>query len=405
MRTRTNHDATPKGATRISHLPTKHTIQIAVLVDTSTAWGRRLIEGILSYTRMHGPWDVWLEPRGQSETLRLPKGWRGDGIIARVSTLAMAKELQRQDVPVVNVSGIRVPGADFPRVCTDNDGFARLAVDHFVDRGIRNIAYIGLPSRAYSTARQEAVRRACDAADCNFEVYRPYRGASSSGAWERGRASLGMWLRKLPKPTGILAWGVRRGSDVIEEAVHHRIRVPEEIAVLGDDDELLCEAVQPPMSGVVVPSEQIGLQAADMLDKLMQGKTVASQEIALSPTGIVARASTDVLAIDDTDVADAIRLIRNHASNQLKVKDVADRLAISRRSLERRFQEVLRRTIGEEITRVRLERAKLLLATTEMAVPDVARASGYGSPEYLATVIKGETGLTPRQYRRQAQGR
>lgn len=405
MPSKSNHKATPKGRKRSPRIAPDHTLRVAVLVDTSTAWGRRLIEGILSFTKMHEPWDVWLEPRGQSETLRLPKGWSGDGIIARVSTLPMAKELQRQDAPVVNVSGIRLPGADFPRVFTDNDGFARLAVDHFVDRGIRNVAYIGLPSRAYSTARQEAVRRACEAAGCNFEVYRPCRGIIAKGAWERDRASIGMWLQKLPKPTGILAWGVRRGSDVIEEAVHHRIRVPEEIAVLGDDDDLLCEAVQPPMSGVVVPSEQIGRQAAEMLEKLMCGKTVTNQEIALSPTGIVDRASTDLLAIDDADVADAIRLIRKNASNPLSVKAVADTLAIGRRSLERRFQEVLRRTIGEEITRVRLERAKLLLATTEMPVPDVARASGYGSPEYLATIIKGETGLTPRQYRKQSQGR
>lgn len=405
MRSKPAPNARAQGQRRSQGVEPKRTPRIAVLVDTSTAYGRRLIEGVLSFTRMHEPWDVWLEPRGQSESLRLPKGWSGDGIIARVSTPSMAKELQRQDAPVVNVSGIRLPGADFPRVFTDNDGFARLAVDHFVDRGIRNIAYIGLPSRAYSMARQEAVQRACDVVGCNFEVYRPSRGVDATGAWERDRASLGKWLQKLPKPTGILAWGVRRGSDVIEEAVHHRIRVPEEVAVLGDNDDLLCEAVQPSMSGVIVPSEQIGLQAAEMLEKLMHGKPVATREIALSPTGIVDRASTDLLAIDDDDVADAIRLIRNHASNQLTVKDVADRLAMGRRSLERRFQEALRRTIGEEITRVRLERAKFLLATTEMPVPDVARASGYGSPEYLATVIKGETGLTPRQYRKQSQGR
>ncbi|MAT71342.1 MAG: XylR family transcriptional regulator [Planctomycetaceae bacterium] len=384
---------------------TKHTRRVALLVDTSTAWGRRLVHGVLTYTQMHGPWDLWLEPRGQGESLRLPKGWCGDGIIARVSTLAMAKELQQQAVPIVNVSGIRIPGIDFPRVFTDNDGFASLAVSHFVDRGIRNVAYIGIPSRAYSLDRQEAVARACTAADCNFEVYRPCRAANTSGAWERDRVSIGIWLKALPKPIGILAWGVRRGSDVIEEAVHHGILIPEEVAVLGDDDELLCEAVQPPMSGVIVACEQIGLQAGEMLENLMSGKRLARNEVALSPTGIAARASTDVLAVEDTDVAAAIRLIRNHASNPLTVKNVADSLAISRRSLERRFQDVLRRTIGEEITRVRLERAKLLLATTDMPVPAVAQASGYGSPEYLATIIKRDTGLTPRQYRKQARGR
>jgi LacI family transcriptional regulator len=209
----------------------------------------------------------------------------------------------------------------------------------------------------------------------------------------------------LPKPTGVLAWGVRRGNDIIEEAVHRGIKVPEEVAVLGDDDELLCEAVQPPLSGVNVPSEQIGLEAAAILDQLIKGEVVACRERKLAPTGVVSRASTDVLAIDDQEVAEAIRLIRSSASHPLTVSDVAESLAISRRSLERRFKEVLNRTIGEEIARVHLEQAKRLLATTEMAVPAVAQASGFGSPEYLATVIKRHTGLTPRQYRRQCRGK
>ncbi len=174
--------------------------------------------------------------------------------------------------------------------------------------------------------------------------------------------------------------------------------------MLGDDDELLCEAVQPSLSGVVVPSEQIGLEAATMLDHLMQGKKLKKKELALEPTGIVSRVSTDVLAIDDSEISDAVRLIRSRANEPIRVKDVADTLAISRRSLERRFQDLLNRTVGEEITRVHLERAKLLLATTEMPVPAVAQASGYGSPEYLASVVKKNTGLTPRQYRKQCKG-
>ena len=378
--------------------------RIAVLVDTSSAWGRRLIHGVLAHEKMHGPWDVWIEPRGQKEQLRLPKGWNGDGIIARVSSRAIADKLSKARVPVVNVSGIRVKGIDLPRVCTNNDKYAQLAVSHFFDRGIRSIAYIGLQGRAFSLDRQRSVSRACEQANCNFNVYHPAKNLNIESRWERERASIGLWLKQLPKPVGVIAWGVRLGSDVIEEAVHHGISVPDEVAVLGDDDELLCEAVQPSLSGVVVPSEQIGIEAATMLGQLMQGKKLKTKELALEPTGIVSRVSTDMLAIDDPEIAAAVRMIRNLAHEPLKIREITDTLAISRRSLERRFQELLQRTVGEEIARVHLDRAKLLLATTDMSVPTVAEASGYGSPEYLAAVVKKNTGLTPRQYRKQCQG-
>jgi len=387
----------------------KPAVRVAVLVDTSTAWGRRLIHGVLSYARIHGPWDIWLEARGQSESLRLPRGWCGDGVIARVSTEAMAGHLSERKVPVVNVSGIKVKGAEFQRVCTDNDRFAEVAVSHFFDRGIRNVAYIGLYSRGYSLDRQEAVQRACQLYDCRFEVFRHSQSTTlntkHANRWEQERRKIGDWLLRLPKPTGVLAWGVRRGNDVIEEAMHRGIQIPEDIAVLGDDDELLCEAAQPPLSGVKVPSEQIGLEAAAILHQLMQGKKVAQRELKLAPSGVVSRASTDVLAISDEEVAEAIRLIRSSANRPLTVADVADTLAISRRSLERRFKTILHRSIGEEIARVRLDQAKLLLETTEMQIPAVAQASGYGSPEYLATIFKRHTGLTPRQYRQQCRGK
>ena len=382
----------------------KH-IRIAVLVDTATAWGRRITQGILTYEKMYGPWDVWVEPRGQDEQLRLPEGWSGDGIIARVSTKQMAVRLRKHETPLVNVSGIRISGVDFPRVCTNNDKFAEVAVSHFVNQGLQNIAYVGPPGRTYSLERQHAVARASEQAGCNFDVYRPSAGLKIASKWERERASIGLWLKQLPKPVGILGWGVRLGSEVIEEAIHSGLRVPDEVAVLGDDDELLCEAVQPSLSGVKVPSEQIGLEAAAMLHKLMEGQPLERQEISLEPTGIVARTSTDILAIEDQELAEAVRLIRSRAHEPMTVAEIADSIAISRRSLERKFQHQLQRTIGEEIARVHLERAKLLLATTDMQIPAVAESSGYGSPEYLAMVVKRDTGLTPRQYRKKCLGR
>ena len=383
----------------------QETLRVAVLVDTCTSWGRRLITGILSHSERHGPWNVWVEPRGTSEALRIPEGWSGDGVIARVSSQAMADHLNQHKLPVVNVSGILIPGTEYPRVCIDNDSFASVAVKHFIDRGIRNIAYVGVYARTYSLHRQESMALACEQRDCRFLVYHQTHEQTGPGRWKRNRERLGDWIQSLPKPVGILAWAVRRGGDVIEEAINRGFRVPEDVAVLGDDDELLCNSVHPPLSGVSLPSEQIGMEAAAMLDALMHGNELKKQKVTVAPSGIFSRASTDVLAIDDLEVAEAVRLIRDRASDSLTVTEVADSLAISRRSLERRFQKALNRTMGEEIARVHLERAKHLLATTDMSIPEVAGRSGYGSPEYLARVIKRHLGMTPRQYRNQMQGR
>lgn len=387
-------------------MPSSEVPSVAILVDTATGWGRRLIRGIIAYVNKHGPWDVWLEPQGQHERLRLPRGWRGDGAIARISSRAMADHLHAANCPVVNVSAIRVTGPAFPRVTTDAAAVARLAVEHFQDRGIHQFGYVGLPRRAYSIDRQRVFAAACHAAGCSCLSFTPRDQSSATTAWQNHRDALRQWLVDLPKPAGILTWGVRRGMDIIYAARPCGLQIPDDVAVLcGDDDELLCESVSPSLSGINVPSEQIGHESAALLDRLMKTGAALTQPIYLEPTGINARASTDVLALRDSDVVAAVRFIRKHADQLMSVDDVATSVAVGRRSLERRFQKELNRTIGDEIARVHLERAKQLLAETDMPIPQVAVASGFGSPEYMATVFRRAVGLTPRKYRTQVRGR
>ncbi|MDY0166438.1 MAG: DNA-binding transcriptional regulator [Thermoguttaceae bacterium] len=386
-------------------MPNSSMARVAILVDTSTGWGRRLIRGIISYARKHGPWRLWIDDRGQREPQQLPPGWVGEGIIARIATHTIHRHVVGRKVPVVNVSGIELDGVKLPRAATDMQAVGRLASNHFLDRGFRNFGYYGPQRLSYVAPHREAFASCLAAAGYPCAVYRPSPGLGPRSNWSALQDDLARWLVGLPKPIGIFTWGNRPGREVIYVCQRAGLLVPEQVAVLaGDDDELLGAACNPPLSGVMVASEQIGHTAAEMLDRLMRGKRLARQTVTIGPESITTRQSTDTLAIDDRDLAEAIRFIREHASEAIQVSDLVAKLAISRRHLERRFHEVLGRTPAAEIRRVHLERARELLAETNLAIPLVAQKSGFGSPEYLAYIFKKETGLSPRQYRTQVRG-
>ncbi|HWB52833.1 MAG TPA: substrate-binding domain-containing protein, partial [Tepidisphaeraceae bacterium] len=358
----------------ISPVMRPHAPRVAILVDTATGWGRRLVYGVMAYARKHGPWHIWVEPRGQQEHLRTPPGWAGEGIIARVATKAMARELTDQRLPIVNVSGIQLRGApDFPRVTTDLRAAGNLAASHFLDRGFSNFAYVGMSRLAYVREYARGFVETVEARKHSCHIYRPLTSATG---WKEQQAELGQWLRALPKPLALFAWGLR-GLSVLEACHSAGLRVPAEVAVLaGDEDDLLCEAANPPLSGVETPTELIGHEAAATLDRLMKKLSPPPEPQLFAPTRIVTRQSTDTLAIEDPEVAAAVQFIRDNAAQpHVDVPAVLRAVPISRRALERRFEQVFGHTPAEEIRRVRLDRARQLLLETDMPIPNVATAA------------------------------
>ncbi len=382
------------------------TPHVAVLVDTATGWGRRLVRGIVNYSQ-HSPWYLWIKSGGQDTPIWLPPGWRGDGIIARVGSRSAARRVRAAGVPVVNISAIELPDVDFPRVATDLPAAGRMAAEHLLDRGFVHFAYYGLAHRSFVDRHYggfaNAVSAVCD--DIPFYGTTIESGAGGSRtAWDTRQRGLSRWLKKLAKPVAIVAWTTELGRELIYACRREKFLVPEQVAVLAaDNDELLCEACSPSLSGIALTSERIGFEAAKLLDRLMHGDRPPKAPCLLEPTGILTRQSTDTLAVDDPDLAHAVAFIRNHATDPIQVHHVLREVPVSRRWLERRFHEVLGRGPAAEIRRVRLARAKRLLAETDMPVPEVARLAGFGSREYLAAVFKRELNLSPRQYRNRTQ--
>lgn len=376
---------------------------VAVLVDTATGWGRGLVRGIVAYSRRHGPWYLWIQSGGQQSPLYLPPGWRGDGIIATVGSLTVAQHVAAARVPVVNTSAIEIPGVDFPRVATDRAATGHAAAEHLLDRGFQHFAYYGMEPRAQFAqqygAFAQSVSHVCT--ECPTYWSTGASGAEAAADWRARQQNLRRWLKKLPKPVAIFTSGTELGREVIHVCRRSGLAVPEQVAVLaGENDGLLCEVCVPSLSGIALTSERIGSEAAAELDRMMHGQRAAKGPILIAPAGVFARQSTDTLAVDDPDLVRAMTFIRGHATDPIQVDDVLREVAVSRRWLERRFHEILGRGPGEEIRRVRLERARLLLSETDMPIPDVAVAAGFCSREYLATTLKSTCGLSPRQYRR-----
>lgn len=373
---------------------------VALLIDTATEWGRQVIRGVADYAYSQGGWDIWLQRRCQQTPGRLPPGWHGDGIIARVADRGLGRYLAATPVPVVNVSSARIPGVRFPTVSIDLHAAARVAMRHLLDNGFRHFGYYAPRGFSYAKAYYESFVEGLAQVGLDCRLLLGRRSTESAGPWQRRQEELQRWLRELPKPVAVLTWTSDLAREVSYGCLGIGLLVPEQVAVMaGGDDRVLCETCNPPLSAVALNSERIGHEAAALLDGLLRGKPGPGKPILIKPTHVVVRQSTDTLAVDDDDLAQAIAFIRSNAGAPIQVGDVLRAVPVSRSWLERRFQRFLGRSPAEEIRRVRLERAKRLLAETDMPVPKVAGACGFGSSEYLAYAFKQATGQTPREFR------
>jgi LacI family transcriptional regulator len=380
---------------------------VAVLIDTSTGWGRRLIRGVVAYGQKHGPWHLRVEPRGRTEHLSLPVDWAGNGVIARIATPRMHQALQRLGVPIVNISAIDIEGCDCPRVTSDYQAAARMMADHFLDRGFHNFAYVGPLQYAYVRQHLDAVQKALLAANNTSTVARfDYRFQSvANRGWAVQDRHLTRWLQEQPKPLAVIGWATVAAAHVLDACRNVGLVVPDDVAVLAsDDDTLLNNATVPPMSGLLVASHQTGYRAAAMLDTLMRGGHLETPVERIAPIEIVTRGSTETFAIQDPELLRAVVYIRQNAFRPLTVEEVAYAVPLARRSLERKFRDHFGRTPLEEISRLRLARAKQLLVQTDQSIAEVAEACGYRTAEYLATRFRRAVGITPLRYRTAARG-
>lgn len=380
--------------------------RVAILVDTSTTWGRDVIAGVHRYSRENVGWQLFVEPRGVEQRRWLPTAWKGDGVIARVGFIDLAKKLKSLKLPVVNVSGITLPNVNFPRVVSDQVAAANLAAEHLLARGFRHFGYFSLLGLEYVAEHQQAFlgRLRMEGHRCDVFSVSPHLGAEPD--WNLDMKRLGKWLKGLPKPLAVFTWNSSSARELIYACMQSGLSVPEEVAVLsGSDDDLFCEVTPVPISAVRLGCEQIGYRAAAELDAMLKNLTTSPpSEVLIPPQGVIERRSTDTLAVDDAAMVKALRFIRENPARLMNVNDVAKQAGLCRRALELRFQSLLGRSPASEIRRVRIDHAIDLLQRTNLSVATVAERSGFSSPEYMASVFRNQLASTPLHYRKQDAG-
>lgn len=383
--------------------------RVALLIESSRAYGRDLLRGIARYAHEHGAWSTIYQERKLNDP---PPPWlrRGDidGVIARMETPAQARAIRALDIPAVDVRGaLANPGV--PALYTDNAQISRLAAAHLRERGFRHFAFCGFAGTEFSDQRSVAFADWVRRHDFASHLYAAPKAVRRVWTTEyeadglKYERHLARWLVDLPKPVGLMACNDIRGQQVLNACRDAGIAVPDEVAVIGvDNDEILCELCDPPLSSVVQDTVRVGYQAAVLLERMMAGRKPPKMLTPVSPLGITTRRSTDVLAIEDRSIANALRHIREHACDGIDVSDVLRALPQSRTTFERQFKRLVGRSPKAEILRVQLQRAKELLADTELKLDVIAEKVGHTHPEYFNVAFKRLTGLTPGEYRRRS---
>jgi LacI family transcriptional regulator, galactose operon repressor len=377
------------------------TLRIALACTFSLGYCRRVLRGIKQYAEQKPDWvllPIDIEPAAVKTALRFHPA----GFIAHVLSPPLADLLSRLRVPVVNICGV-LPNLGFPRVGTDNLLIGRIAARYFLDRGFRNFGYVGQHNHDYSRQREAGFREMIEAAGHTAAHYheRPRPFDLMGRLWSLQKRFQD-WVLALRKPAAVFTCNDLWGLQLTETCRQLGFSVPEDVAILGvQDDDLLCELARPSLSSIAIPAERIGFEAAAMLDRLLSRPRFMLKPLLFPPLGVVTRQSSDILAVSDRQVAAAVRFIQGRAHQALSVEDILEAVSISRRALERRFRKTFHRSLGEEIRRAHLERAKELLVRTSLGMAAVAQRSGFTDGKHLATVFRQEIGLTPTAYREQ----
>jgi LacI family transcriptional regulator len=383
---------------------------VAVILDASRPYDRLIISGVASFAREQTSWCLYVE---EDPLQKLPDlaSWHGDGIIANFDDRRVAAAIRGLNLPIVGVGGgygWYDPASGIPYVYTDNAEIARQAAAHLLACGFDQFAYYGCPrtrTTGWSEERGEAFHVACRQAGKPCEVF--VGRHRTPRRWEALQQELADWLIGLPKPVGLMACNEARARYVLEACRLAGLKVPDDVAVIGvDNDEMICELTDPPLSSVDQAARRVGYEAARLLaGGLIGGRKPPPLRTVVPPVGVVTRASTDTMATSDETVVQVLRSLRADPRQKPDVEALAGQACISRSTLEKRFRGVVGRSIHQEHIRLKLAVVRQMIADTGLPLKTVASRCGFSSVQYMTSFLSRHLGATPARLRQEERAR
>ncbi|WP_133010354.1 XylR family transcriptional regulator [Marinomonas flavescens] len=378
--------------------------RLNLVFNANKIYDRQVVEGIGEYLQAaQCDWDVYFEDDFRSRVDGLTH-WKGDGIIADFDNPDVEALLKDSTIPTVAVGGSYQQKKDYPRlpyVATDNAALVKLAYDHLKQKGFTEFAFYGVPSTRYSRWAIERERAFIE--QVSSDGYYPNVNlglCTSAELWETAQNNLENWLDNLPKPIGIVAVTDSRARHLLQACDHLNIMVPEEVAIIGIDNESMARYLnRTALSSVEQGSKAMGYAAAKMLHRMLLGYAVDESLVVVDPVGVTARQSSDYRALNDPYVIQAMHFIRHNACRGVKVAQVVDYVGLSRTNLETRFVEEIGCSMHEQLHMTKFYRACELVTSTDLPFDEISRTCGYPSVQYMYTVMRKNLGMTPREYR------
>ncbi len=381
---------------------------MALIYDATRAYDIKVMRGVAAYLQEGSSFSVALEAKTPKDK-RMPDlgSWRGEGVIANFDHPAVNAAVSGLNLAVVGFGGAygwSKHDSSVPYFSSSNEMIGRMAADHLLDCGFRHFGYCGYtckPINSWSEDRERAFVERVQAWGYSCDVYEPLN--ASTRQWSPFPRSLPRWLRGLPKPVGIMAANDRRARDVLEICRIIGFRVPQEVAVIGvDNDELLCQLSRPPLSSIEQGAKLIGYRAAALLDSMMRGEKPNCRHFVVDPIGVQMRRSTEVIADEDPVVTKAMVFIEQHALGGINTEDVANAVSISRSILESRFTAKFGYAVHAAIQQHQLERARCMVTETTLPLKAVAARAGFKSVQHMTTLFGKAFSKSPAEYRREA---
>lgn len=384
---------------------TKSMYKIILLIDFTEDYGKSLLKGITQYSKENGPWLFCRMPMHYRENLsmdhiiKFAKDWKADGIIAQFYNHADIKKLVETKIPVI-VEDFKERFTEFPNITGGYFEAGQMGAKYFINKGYKNFAFYGFDNIVWSRERAEGFEDSVIKHGEKVYFFSPKKIASRE-LWFYKPSALSKWLTSLPKPIAIMACDDERAQNITEACKYSKIKIPEEVAVLGvDNDELTCNLSDPPLSSIGLDIKQGGYEAAKLMQLMIENKNQEIYDIVVKPTTIITRQSTDICATTDQQIAKALNYIHQNIENNINVEDVLKTVSISRRALEKRFLEVTGSAVYKYICHLRIRKFSDKLLESDKSIYEIALEIGYNDNKNLSRLFKQIHGCTPLQYRK-----